>query len=294
MKSTLLSSFAALGLVLITTSAFADSLSDCGDIDVEANAKCEVMAEGGCAVDQCTPLNCSASLYAECKGQCKATLPSCEVDCKGSCSAKCDADANFDCSADCSVRCNGSCKGDCEAECSSSKDSQCQAKCKGTCEASCKSECSANCKVEASATCDAKCKGSCSATCNTKANLSCQVDCSAKGEASCTGGCEIACSKPNAALICDGQYSITVGTWTPASARLKPLSKRMSTLTQKRTEVLLATTVLVKPKGLLPRAPVVPWPRCRMRRAFLDWVCSAQSRRGSFCDVAHVVTKTVV
>jgi hypothetical protein len=209
MKTTILTA-TLLGSVLLfgTTSARAASLSDCGNIDVEADAKCQVMAEGGCAVDSCSPVKCSASLYADCKGECSVPDVECEASCQGTCKANCEAKGSIDCKANCSTTCNVDCKGDCSAKCASDSDkTSCVAKCEGTCEASCQGECGAKCEVvPPEATCEASCKGSCSGSCTVTGNLDCHLQCRAKGEASCTGGCEIACSKPDAALFCDGQY----------------------------------------------------------------------------------------
>jgi hypothetical protein len=204
LTATLFGSFVLFG----TTSAFADSLSDCGNVNVEAEAECKVMAEGGCAVNSCTPITCSASLYADCKGECSLPDVDCELSCGGTCKAECEAKGGIDCKANCSVRCEGSCSGDCDAQCSADSDkTTCKAKCEGTCKASCKGECGAKCEVvKPEATCEAKCEGSCSGSCTVKKNLDCHMDCRAKGEASCTGGCEIACSKPDAAVFCDSQY----------------------------------------------------------------------------------------
>jgi hypothetical protein len=207
MKSTIRKSIYVSGMfiALHASRAFAGSISDCGDIDVEAKAKCELMAEGGCNVEkQCTLLACSASLYAQCKGECEA-LP--DVECTGSCKTDCSADckvaADFDCSGNCSSRCTVECGADCSAKCS---DSECEAKCQGTCDASCQGECNEKCNLDANASCEAKCEGSCSGSCTVKSNLGCQLDCRVDGDAKCQSDCEIACEKPNAALFCDGQF----------------------------------------------------------------------------------------
>jgi len=226
MKLPFLSSVIATGLFVAFTAsnAGASSLADCANIDVEANANCEAMASGGCSVDSCTPIACSASLYAQCKGNCSVPNVSCEGTCKADCSANCQAKGKIDCTGDCSVRCNGSCSGDCTAQCQTSSDkTNCQAKCEGTCKASCQGECNAKCTASGSASCDVACQGSCQGSCTVKGNLACHMDCRATGEAKCTGGCEIACEQPNAALFCDGQYIDNGGHLASCTDALKKL-----------------------------------------------------------------------
>lgn len=211
MKSIILSSVFATGLFLAlgTSNAQADSLSDCGNIDVNLDANCQVMAEGGCVIeDQCTLLACSASAYATCKPEC-TELPSvtCTGSCQTDCEASCTADASFDCSGNCSVRCEGDCSADCTAQCSADTDrTTCQSQCEGTCKASCQGDCNASCKGKASGDCTAKCTGSCNGSCSVKANLACHANCSGSAKATCKSDCEIACTKPKAAVFCDEQF----------------------------------------------------------------------------------------
>ena len=226
MKRSILFNCAAASAItaLSANVALADSIADCGNIDVEANAQCEVKASGGCTVDDCTPVSCSATLYAECQGQCNATPPSCDVSCQGSCEADCNVDpGSFDCSADCTGSCDASCSGDCSAKCASDANSaECEAKCEGTCKATCQGDCDASCTgTPPEATCQAKCQGSCQGSCNAQAHLDCQLSCRAEGEASCTGGCEVACEQPEGALFCDGQYVDHGGNLDSCVAALK-------------------------------------------------------------------------
>lgn len=211
MTKQFLTSLCAIGLLLCLSEgrATAASLAACGDIDVEMNAECDVMAEGGCSVSDCTPVKCSASLYAQCKGECSVPEVDCEASCQGNCEADCTAKGgSIDCKANCTGRCDADCSGECTAQCASDGNkSECEANCKGTCKASCQGECDANCEVvPPSADCKASCQGSCKGSCTVKGNLDCHMACRAEGEAACTGGCEVACSKPEAAIFCDGQY----------------------------------------------------------------------------------------
>lgn len=210
MTKQILTSLCALGLFICVSegTASAASLADCGNVDVSMNAKCDVMAEGGCTVEDCTPVACSASLYADCKGECSVPDVTCEGSCQGTCEADCTAKGSIDCAADCSGRCTGDCSGNCTAQCASDANkATCQANCEGTCKASCKGECNAKCEVvPPSATCQAACQGSCKGSCTVSGNLACHMTCRAKGEASCTGGCTVACSQPRAAIFCEGEY----------------------------------------------------------------------------------------
>lgn len=210
MKSTTLSSaVAALFITLVASQASASSLSDCGNIDVDANATCNVMAQGGCTVSDCTYLACSASAYADCKPTCSKPDVTCEASCDiTSCEAACKVEpATFDCSGNCSATCDADCGGSCDAKCSSSSDSECKAKCQGTCKASCKGECDVKCEgTKGSVDCTARCNGSCKASCTVKGNLDCHMNCRANADVTCTTDCRASCEKPNAAIFCDGQY----------------------------------------------------------------------------------------
>lgn len=199
---------ALLGAVLLSGTARA-GIESCGNIDVEAEAECEVVAEGGCTA-QCEPINftaaCSAELYADCSGDCELELPECEVQCRGTCEAECNdlEPGEFDC--------EGSCKGSCEADCSGNCEAaDNKAECEASCKATCSGECSGSCEgTPPSADCEAKCQGSCSGSCTGRANLECQTVCQASGYGQCKsrleGGCKTECKEPEGALFCDGQY----------------------------------------------------------------------------------------
>jgi hypothetical protein len=184
-------------------------IGSCGNIDVEADAECQLEVEGGCE-SHCKPVNfvgaCSAELYAACKGTCDLDADAnCTGTCQGDCEGECGVDpGNFDCEA----TCQGNCEANCSGECQSSDN---KTECKATCKATCSGECSASCKgTPPSAKCAAKCEASCSGQCKATANLECQGTCQAKGYANCTGrlegGCTTECSEPDGALFCDGQY----------------------------------------------------------------------------------------
>jgi MYXO-CTERM domain-containing protein len=211
MTKQILTTVSAIGLCLCLSegAARAGTIGDCGNIDVEADAQCNVMAKGGCTIDDCTPLACSASLYAKCKGSCELPDVECEGSCQGTCQADCTAKGgSIDCKANCSGRCEASCSGDCSAQCASNANkTECEANCQGTCKASCQGECDASCTFEKPAVdCQAQCQGSCKGSCTVKKNLGCHMECRTRTQASCTGGCEVACTKPDAAIFCNGQY----------------------------------------------------------------------------------------
>lgn len=198
----------ALSPVLAASNASA-GIEACGNIDVSAQANCELVVEGGCSA-RCTPVSvqaaCSAELYVECSGQCNLNASvDCSVDCQADCSAQCTVKpATFECSASCQARCDGKCETYCAADANS-------AECRAKCEATCGGECDASCTgTKPEADCNAKCEASCSGSCSAEANFKCQVDCQSSGFAQCTtdvqGGCEAQCQKPDGALFCDGSY----------------------------------------------------------------------------------------
>lgn len=193
-------------LFFAANAAAGQGLAACGDIHVEAEAQCEVVAEGGCTA-KCTPLACSAALYVQCDGQCSLEA---SAECKGSCDfqgcvTKCEG-GEFDCSAECRGSCSASCQGDCSAKCEADANkSECTAQCEGSCKATCQGKCDARCNVELP-DCETKCQASCEGSCEAKANLDCQMSCQSEGYASCTGGCKVRCEEPNGAIFCDGQF----------------------------------------------------------------------------------------
>lgn len=192
---------AVAGVMLAAPSASAGNLADCGNINVEASAKCSVEIEGGCEA-QCSPVSFTASCVAECSGECNASA---NVDCTGSCEASCTGQCEVDPgSFDCNAKCETDCSSGCQADCASASDS---AQCKATCEATCSSECSASCSATPpSASCDAKCEAKCKGECVAEVNVGCQVDCHGGCSLDLQGGCELACKSPTGALFCDGQY----------------------------------------------------------------------------------------
>ena len=218
MRTSLAPIFAAAALAAAATFGFASSadaanLSACGNIELAANAKCEMRVEGGC-VASCEPVSfrvqCAADLYVGCNGQCNAQVEaSCTASCQAGCQAECQVDPGaFECSASCRADCGASCDARCAADPNS-------AQCAASCEATCGGECDARCEATPpSADCEAQCQACCTGSCDAKANIDCQIDCQADGFVSCEselkGGCEVACQKPDGALFCDGQY-VNVG-----------------------------------------------------------------------------------
>jgi MYXO-CTERM domain-containing protein len=173
----------------------------CGDIEIDASAKCEVKVGGGCTA-MCEPLSFTASCYASCDGECNVSADvECTASCEGSCGGECDVDpGSYDCKAGCEAECDGSC----DSHCSSSSD---KTSCKASCEATCSGECGASCEgTPPSATCEAKCEASCEGSCKAEVNVNCQVSCQAGCTADLQGGCELECQKPEGALFCDGQF----------------------------------------------------------------------------------------
>ena len=107
----------ALGFVapMLAPSTAQAGIEACGDIHVEASAKCEAVVEGGCDV-RCTALKfeaqCAAKLEVSCQGSCTAQPPS--VECTGSCEAECSGQ----CATNPEFSCEASCSADAEADCS--------------------------------------------------------------------------------------------------------------------------------------------------------------------------------
>jgi hypothetical protein len=176
-------------------------LAACGNIDVSAQAECEVIAEGGC-VAQCEPVRFEAACEGQCEGQCTASA---DVDCKGTCEGSCQGECEIDPGAfDCAAECKGSCEGDCQAACGGTDGgAECQASCKGRCEGECDAECEV---VPPEADCQAKCGARCEGTCTAAANAQCEGQCTGDCKAELEGGCEAQCQAPEGALFCDGQY----------------------------------------------------------------------------------------
>ena len=202
----LLAVTAFAGTLGVAATAHAGRLDACGDMDFQAEAQCELVAEG-CEVE-CTPLAveaaCASSLQIDCAGECDFEAEvECTADCRADCEASCSYDpGSFDCNAGCRADCDASCFAACEPG-----DSGCEA----SCEANCAAECSASCDVvPPEADCVAQCEACCGGSCRAEVNLDCQLDCQADFFAECAvdvqGGCEADCSEAGAALFCDGNY----------------------------------------------------------------------------------------
>src|SRR5262245_53092024 len=98
----------AVAAVLGTSGVASAGIADCGNIDVEANAMCEVEVEGGCTA-HCTPVSfeaaCAGKLEASCTGMCNGSFEaSCKTDCQADCTGRCDVNPGmFDCNVDCNA-----------------------------------------------------------------------------------------------------------------------------------------------------------------------------------------------
>lgn len=200
----------AFSLVAAASRSQAQGLDSCGNINVQAEAQCEVIAPGVECMAECTPISveaaCSARLVAQCDGQCDVTPPQgCSVGCSADCNAECTVDPGmFDCAARCDASCSGMCSGECSA---AANKAECMGACEGTCSARCEGGCDV---VPPEASCEGKCQASCDASCEVEAELDCQVDCQADGYAECKvdvqGGCQADCETREGALFCDGKY----------------------------------------------------------------------------------------
>lgn len=207
--SLLLGAGALAAVSLFSLDARAGGLDACGDIFVEAGANCEILFEGGCAV-QCEPPAFTAVCAAEgaitCGGQCNLDA---DVECTGSCQASCEAECEVDpATFDCRASCEGSCSGDCSARCDASSN---RAECEASCQSTCSAECDASCTLDpGEADCVAQCQGCCTGECRADINLDCQIGCQSDlyidCKASFQGGCEAQCEQPEGAIFCDGQF----------------------------------------------------------------------------------------
>lgn len=217
----------AASALLLSGQAHA-GIEACGNIDVSAQAECEMRLEAECMV-ACEPLQfraaCSAELYADCDAMCDGTFSAeCTGACQGGCEAECDVDpGSFDCSATCQGNCEADCSASCEAEASGS---EARAKCEASCSATCDGECEASCEgTPPSAECEAQCGACCQGECNAEVNIDCQIACQADLYAGCeseiSGGCEADCQAPEGALFCDGQYVDHGGNLEECVASLK-------------------------------------------------------------------------
>ena len=200
----LVGSLTVIGSLFVAPEAFA-GLEACGNINVSAEAQCEVVVEGGCTA-RCTPIAFEAACYGKCEGGCSGTVNAqCTTDCSASCQADCQADPG---SFDCEGQCRGNCQADCSGSCSARTDpTTSQAECEASCKANCGGECAVQCEgTPPSASCEAQCGACCSGECTAEANFECQVDCQGGCTAELTGGCEVQCETPDGALFCDGQF----------------------------------------------------------------------------------------
>jgi hypothetical protein len=194
--SLLLSGLACAFPLLISSPAHGASIADCGNIDVQANAQCQMEVSASCTT-KCKPVNFQAACQGQLSVSCKGTPPSCSGSCQGTCEGRCTSNPSFSCSVDCRASCDSDCSGSCS---SSANKTECQGQCKTQCSGQCDGSCNGS-PVD----CQGKCQGSCQGSCKGG-----EVACQAVGEASCEakmqGGCETQCSKPDGALFCDGQY----------------------------------------------------------------------------------------
>lgn len=209
-----LGSGAIVAAAFLSAPAAHAGIEACGNIDVQAEAQCEMKLEAECRAS-CEPLRfhaaCAGELYVECGGMCEGTL---DAECSGTCEGTCEAECanfeagEFDCSASCQGTCEANCAGSCEGEV---EGSEARGRCEASCAATCSGECSASCEgTPPSADCSGKCEASCEGSCTAEARIDCQVSCQSEGfvdcEASLQGGCEAECDAPEGALFCDGQY----------------------------------------------------------------------------------------
>lgn len=197
-----------VGVVCGAPAVRAQTLDDCGNIYVGAQAMCVVDPPGIDCELACEPIKvqaaCAGRAYVGCEGDCDLDLEaSCAASCQGSCEASCNVDPG---AFDCQASCQASCSGECQAHCAAG-DSRCAASCKATCSG----ECDASCNVRPlEANCQARCQASCSGSCRARANLDCQIDCQSdfylQCEAELSGGCKGECMTQSGALFCEGNY----------------------------------------------------------------------------------------
>ena len=103
LASFLSSSMAGVCLLALPAPAHA-GLADCGNINVEANATCEVQTGVECSLN-CTPLKveaaCTAELYVDCSGECSASARSTARAVAGGLPRPCEIDQRAECRSEC-------------------------------------------------------------------------------------------------------------------------------------------------------------------------------------------------
>src|SRR6201989_3047293 len=122
-KASILSALCAACIGWQASQARAEQgIAACGDIQLEAQAECEVIPPGAECKGMCEPVavraQCDVRIAADCRASCdKLPTVDCNVDCSAQCVADCDKldPGSFDCQGACKADCEGRCSRDCEA-----------------------------------------------------------------------------------------------------------------------------------------------------------------------------------
>lgn len=213
--------FAAVAAAVVAPStARADVVGACGDIDIDASAQCSIAFQSDCST-VCAPPTCedacAAKLEKQCDSQCTAQADAtCTQTCGTSCSTQCaSSPPTFDCSTDCDTRCQAGCSSSCTSSSSSSDDggvtvtssTDCQASCGACCSENCNTQCVA---VSTTADCNTKCNADCTGSCTASANVTCQEDCQESSFDQCkndlSNQCVTQCQGSTGAIVCNGSY----------------------------------------------------------------------------------------
>jgi len=200
----------AVGLVASSSSARAE-FSECGDIFVKADAKCEWRKKEEC-MTQCrtetVETACTAKLYTSCHNECMATATtSCESSCSQVCTTNCTTEAAQPEPPNCMGLCVSDCQKTCEDGGRGPRGRCCGHNCNARCEDKCKDR---DDPVAKPAECTQTCSNACSGSCTAQATIQCQLDCQTETYNECETQtietCETKCKDDGGAIFCDGQF----------------------------------------------------------------------------------------
>jgi MYXO-CTERM domain-containing protein len=221
------SAFTILAFAALTAPrmARADTISACGNMDIDADAKCSIVTQNNCTT-QCAPASCedacAAKLEQQCNTQCTASADAnCTSSCQSSCTTQCTTSPPaLDCTTDCNTRCSAGCSASCTSTSSSSSSeedgsvsssSSSSTDCEASCGACCDDHCTTQCvSVPTTADCNTKCNADCTGSCTGQANASCQEQCQESSYATCkselANDCTTQCQQSVGAIFCNGSY----------------------------------------------------------------------------------------
>ncbi len=189
------------------TSLAAGGVPECGNIRIDATARCELRLGADCRYE-CGPATytktCTTRTYERCHDECEvpATVV-CVDDCSEQCTSSCTRGVDVVCKHNCYPECTEGCKMSCLG---AADPTLCLASCEATCDGECTSQCS---ELPPETTCYEHCTECCTGSCRAVGAMGCQTICQAdeiescytEVDQDCVGGCE-----GSGGLFCDGQF----------------------------------------------------------------------------------------